>query len=195
MDPTAPTTVAVSTAIPRMEVSRARSGCPSYSRQNRAWVFARSLLTAGSMQKLSRKRAVVPQPRILGCVAGHEHGTGEFCSRPAGSISGSRTIAAPWATERKRGPSAVAFRLSVQSRSCQALLGELLSMWFLAGVRAGARAYLGPRPRVGSRDRPHDGDGVWFPLGEVRCGRSVFGGRPRGRGGSGMPGAGPGVSA
>jgi hypothetical protein len=59
-------------------------------------------------------------------------------------------------------------------------------------VRAGAHAYLGPRP--GSPGRRHDGDGVWFPLGEERCGRSVFGGRPRVRGGSGMSGAGRGAS-
>jgi hypothetical protein len=43
--------------------------------------------------------------------------------------------------------------------------------------------------------RRHDGYGVSFPLGEVRCGRSVFAGRPRGRGGSSLRGAGRGASA
>jgi hypothetical protein len=61
------------------------------------------------------------------------------------------------------------------------------------GVRAGAHAYLGPRPsgwlRVG------DMMVMGFPLGEGQSGRSVFGGRPRGRGGSAMPGAGRGASA
>jgi len=62
-------------------------------------------------------------------------------------------------------------------------------------VRAGAHAYLGPRP------------GGWLPAGDMmvmgcgsrwgklRCGRSVFRGCPRRRGGSGMPGAGRGASA
>ena len=61
------------------------------------------------------------------------------------------------------------------------------------GVRAGAHAYLGPRPsgwlRVG------DMMVMGFPLGEGQSGRSVFGGRPRERGGSAMPGAGRGASA
>jgi hypothetical protein len=35
-------------------------------RQNRAWVLARSPLTAGSMQKSQPQRAVVPQPRNRG---------------------------------------------------------------------------------------------------------------------------------
>jgi hypothetical protein len=61
------------------------------------------------------------------------------------------------------------------------------------GVRAGAQAYLGPRPGVGSR--PVTG---WL-MGccsrwAKRCGRSVFAGRPRERGGSDLSGAGRGAS-
>jgi len=55
------------------------------------------------------------------------------------------------------------------------------SCWCWSGVRAGAHAYLGPRLGLATGGRRHDGDGV--PAGgKLRCGRSVFGGRPHGRG-------------
>jgi len=61
-------------------------------------------------------------------------------------------------------------------------------------VRAGAHAYLGPRPG-GVGCRAGDMMVMGSPAsGKFRCGRSVFGGRPRERGGSSMRGAGRGAS-
>jgi transposase len=59
----------------------------------------------------------------------------------------------------------------------------------VSGVRAGALPYLGPRPDLVS-GRRHDGSRFG-----KRCGRSVYEGRPRVRGGRSMSGAGRGASA
>jgi hypothetical protein len=67
------------------------------------------------------------------------------------------------------------------------------AMW--RGVRAGAHAYLGPRPLVDGGAGDMMVMGCRSRWGEVRCGRSVFAGRPRGRGGSSLRGAGRGASA
>ena len=112
-----------------------------------------------------------------------------------------RLLLTTWSSGLCPGPLAVIqrhWRRSVTRRAARRAEREALdgrrAGATAGGVRAGAHAYLGPRPcrAVGRR---HDGDGVLFPLGEVRCGRSVFAGRPRGRGGSRLSGAGRGASA
>ena len=60
-------------------------------------------------------------------------------------------------------------------------------------VRAGAHAYLGPRLGLGYR--VGDMMVMGSPAGGRACGRSIFGGSPRERGGSAMSGTGRGASA
>ena len=79
--------------------------------------------------------------------------------------------------------------LSVQTVGVKCLLGDVSGSsgrWVgrVRGLRggssrAGARAYLGPRPGVGSRVGHMMVDGV-CPAGVRRCGRSFFVGRPHG---------------
>jgi hypothetical protein len=101
------------------------------------------------------------------------------------------------------------FCLSVQPSVCQGRSGRI---WVVCSrsprgrgwhflfpsvggfVRAGAHAYLGPRPGR-RRDRRHDGDGVVIPLGKgVAAARSFRAVHAELRGGSRMGGAGRGAS-
>jgi len=93
------------------------------------------------------------------------------------------------------GDPAAQFCLSVQSRLVKALLGEVV-VDVVSGWCAGGRPCLSrSTARAGSLTGDMMVMGCGSRWGEVRCGRSVFGGRPRGRGGSRMPGAGRGASA